>query len=437
MSESGDKHGTEKDANLTQQQIQQMIEYLHNKTHYKVVTSDEFKLMGPKAQSTPAPTKQDGARSKIGSQGATKSVKLEDSQQHSDTKTFICDPNFIRPRFPNFSGEEKSDTSFEVWKSDVKSVIQDGACSESIILQSIRSSLKGKARSLLLTLPGDASPDQIVHKLEGVYGNTYPSEQLIQTFYAAKQETGESVANYGMRLEGLLQTCIDRGDISLTARNEMLRSKLWSGLSDVNLRNASRYKFDTIHDFEALRMELRTIELDLKATASSPTSVSATSSKDAKKSQVSQISDSNSSSMDAILRKLGAMNKRMAEIEKKVEGSKGQSSTDYGDYDDSHAYSSRGSGMQSTHTGSFRGGSRGYFRGGSRGDFRGGSSGQYRGGSRGFRGGNRGGFRGSHSDGFRGGIRGGSRGGFRGHARGGYGGYQGYDQSHDDYLNCQ
>ena len=259
---------------------------------------------------------------------------------------------------------------------------------------------------------------------------------LFRTFYAAKQETGESVANYGMRLEGLLQTCIDRGDISLTARNEMLRSKLWSGLSDVNLRNASRYKFDTIRDFEALRMELRTIELDLKATASSPPSVSATSSKDAKKSQVSQISDSNSS-MDAIMRKLEAMNKRMAEIEKKVEGSKGQSSTDYVDYGDSHAYSSRGSGMQSTHTGSFRGGSRGYFRGGSRGDFRGGSSGQYRGGSRGFRGGNRGGFRGSHSDGFRGGFRGGSRGGFRGHARGGYGGYQGYDQSHDDYLNCQ
>ena len=64
MSESGDKHGTEKDANLTQQQIQQMIEYLHDKTDYKVVTSDEFKLMGPKAQSTPAPTKQGGTRSK-------------------------------------------------------------------------------------------------------------------------------------------------------------------------------------------------------------------------------------------------------------------------------------------------------------------------------------------------------------------------------------
>ena len=42
----------------------------------------------------------------------------------------------------------------------------------------------------------------------------------------------ESVADYGMRLEGLLQTCIDRGDISPISRNEMLRTKLWSGLSN-------------------------------------------------------------------------------------------------------------------------------------------------------------------------------------------------------------
>ena len=180
-----------------------------------------------------------------------------------------------------------------------------------------------------------------------VFENIHPSEQLFQTFYAAKQEAGESVANYGMRLESLLQTCIDRGEVSHGARNEMLRSKLWSGLSDTNLRNASRYKYDTIHDFETLRMELRTIELDLRTSASASPSVSATSSKDAsnKKSHISQVSDNNSS-MDAILRKLDAMNKRMTEIERKIEGSKGQSSTDQGAQGDSY-YSGRGSGTHS------------------------------------------------------------------------------------------
>jgi hypothetical protein len=40
-----------------------------------------------------------------------------------------------------------------------------------MILQAIRSTLKGKARSLLLTLPMDATPDQILQKLDGIYGN--------------------------------------------------------------------------------------------------------------------------------------------------------------------------------------------------------------------------------------------------------------------------
>ena len=50
----------------------------------------------------------------------------------------------------------------------------------------------------------------------------------------------------------------------------MLRTKLWSGLSYIGLRNASRYKFDTITDFETLRRELRTIELDPKTLPSTP-----------------------------------------------------------------------------------------------------------------------------------------------------------------------
>ena len=426
------------------QKMARMDEFLNKTAHL---------LSDSKAQGTPSHIEHGGARPKFDikesaqnvksdndtsdKQGNTKSVKSENvkpvksdkSTSHNDSntqnRTFICDPSFIRPRFPTFSGEEKSETSFEVWKNDVNCAIREGTCTESLILQAIRSSLKGKARSLLLTLHGDASPDQIVQKLEGVFGNIHPSEQLFQTFYAAKQEADETVANYGMRLESLLQTCIDRGEVSHGARNEMLRSKLWSGLSDTNLRNASRYKYDTIHDFETLRMELRTIELDLRTSASASPPVSATSSKDAgnKKSHISQVSD-NSSSMDAILRKLDAMNKRMTEIERNIEGSKGQSSTGQGAQGDSYN-SGRGSG---TH-------SRGTYRGGSRGDFRGGSNRQFRGGSRGFRGGTRGGVRGN--DGFSRGFRGGSRGGFRGHARGGYGGFQEYNQPQDDYLNYQ
>lgn len=69
------------------------------------------------------------------------------------------------------------------------------------------------------------------------------------------------MVDYGLRLESILQICIEREANSLDARNEMLKSKLLSFLKDNNLRNTSRNKFDTINDFEALRRELRTIIL--------------------------------------------------------------------------------------------------------------------------------------------------------------------------------
>ncbi|XP_061190384.1 paraneoplastic antigen Ma2 homolog [Saccostrea echinata] len=237
---------------------------------YKILTNDEYQLLRtPLDQSTP--TAEGGARPKVRNPSTVKFEPQEHNQpSHSDTCSgFVFDSSTVRPRFSVFSGEEKNETAFDVWKSDVQCALKDGACATHIILQAITSSLKGKARSLLLTLPTNATPQQILSRLDGVYGNIYPSEKLIQQFYASKQEEGETVVDFGMRLESILQRCIERKAISNDVKNEMLRTKLWSGLSDNNLRNASRYKYDTINDFETLRKELRTIELDMKLSAPS------------------------------------------------------------------------------------------------------------------------------------------------------------------------
>ena len=77
------------------------------------------------------------------------------------------------------------------------------------------------------------------------------------------------------------------------------------GLSDIDLRNSSCYKYDTITDFETLREELRTIELDLKSSASTASSLSVYVSGDKKKSQVLQISKPDiDASLNAVLKKL-------------------------------------------------------------------------------------------------------------------------------------
>ena len=304
-------------------------------------------------------------------------VEGTDDAQGQGHHSILYDSSVLRPRFPIFSGDDKSDVTFDVWKFEVKCAIREGTCSNALIAQSIRSSLRGKARSLLLTLPGLATPDLMIWKLEGVYGNIYPSEQLIQQFYAAKQEPKESVAEYGMRLEGLLQTCIDLGDISNGVRNDMLRSKLWSGLRDASLRNASRFKYDAITDFETLRMELRTIELDMNnANATYDTSASTSgTSKDSKK--VSKIGDSSDSRFDTILQKLDSLNKRISDIEKKVTPSNSPLSVPRQPYTNEHQ--DRGGYNRGARGGShsrFRGGSRGGYRGTSD-DFEGGSGGGY------------------------------------------------------------
>ena len=117
--------------------------------------------------------------------------KMQPAPDHANRTSIICDPSVLRPRFPIFSGEDKSETSFEVWKSDVKCAIREGTCSDALILQAIRTSLKGKARSLLLTLP-NATPTEIIAKLEGVYGNIYPTEQLIQQFTELNKTRGRA-----------------------------------------------------------------------------------------------------------------------------------------------------------------------------------------------------------------------------------------------------
>ncbi|VDI13372.1 Hypothetical predicted protein [Mytilus galloprovincialis] len=86
----------------------------------------------------------------------------------------------------------------------------------------------------------------------------------------------------------------------------MLRSKFWSGIRDPLLKNSSRYKFDTVKDFDQLRKEIRAIELEL-LNSEKPTSIV----------QHQPIS-SDSVKLDDILKKIDRMGKRLDTLEKKT-----------------------------------------------------------------------------------------------------------------------
>ncbi|KAK3751659.1 hypothetical protein QZH41_017450 [Actinostola sp. cb2023] len=169
------------------------------------------------------------------------------------------------PRISTFSGaSSKADVSFETWKFEVKCIMREKACHKDFLLQGVRKSLRGEACKLCMHLEEDASVETIVRKLEGVYGIVESGTTLLQQFYNAREENDESVAAYGCRLEEIVNRAINRGAVAKEQADEMLRSKLWTGLKDERIRNATRYKYEIIPDFDTLRAELRAMEQEIR-----------------------------------------------------------------------------------------------------------------------------------------------------------------------------
>ena len=109
----------------------------------------------------------------------------------------------------------------------------------------------------------------------------------------------QSVAEYGMKLESIIQSAVEKGDVSIATKNQMLKLKFWSGLKDPLLKYSSTYKFDTIKDFNQLIQEIRAIELELTNSDKGITIV-----------QHQPIS-SDSKKLDDILKKIDRMGKRL------------------------------------------------------------------------------------------------------------------------------
>jgi hypothetical protein len=104
--------------------------------------------------------------------------------------------------------------------------------------------------------------DEIVREMDATYGDVASTERLKKKFYSASQREGESIVDYSLRLEHLLvdsKITLDR-----KTRDVMLRNRLWSGLRNQDLKNATRYKFEAKLDYRRFRRELRLVEEEMK-----------------------------------------------------------------------------------------------------------------------------------------------------------------------------
>ena len=229
------------------------------------------------------------------------------------------------PQIPFFSGEDqKGDASFEVWKFELNCLIREGIYPNSLILQAIRKSLRGKSRDNLLTLGENASPSDILNKLEGIYGICSSKEVLLQQFYLVSQFEHESIADYSVRIENLLHRATLGRPIDASVQNEMLCAKLWNGLKDPLLKNSCRFMFETEKNFSRLMKYIRSVEQDLSASAAAKQLSSASNSTDAKASkdaktaaQSLHATDKSSQKFDNIYNQMKQFREKFKDLEKK------------------------------------------------------------------------------------------------------------------------
>ena len=193
-------------------------------------------------------------------QGATGSVKPEPSSSARPEFTYLN-----KPYISQFSGVEptpKNESTFESWRLEIESLRSSNIFPEYMVTQSIRNSLKVPARNTLLTLGPRASSEEILHKLESVFGNVASGQSIMQEFYTAVQQPDENVTMWSLRLEEILQRVAEKSSISAEQKNVMLRERFWRSLHSTELQNATQVYYHQTKDFEELRRKVRAEEYE-------------------------------------------------------------------------------------------------------------------------------------------------------------------------------
>ncbi|XP_061180596.1 uncharacterized protein LOC133189208 [Saccostrea echinata] len=210
--------------------------------NYRVLTKEEYDVL------VNASLKQSNTSTPLGKPNMSPMARLLNSKPLNfdfpktpdvpSTPTCTISTQYNFPKLPTFSGADdpkQGEVKYEVWNFEVKCIQNSGQYPEHILLQSVRNSLKGLARSMLVSIGENASLKDILTKLDGFFGNVASGETLMQSFYNDMQKEGESLVVYASRLEDTLSKAIKVGYIDAVAKDAMLRSKFWTGLYNAEI----------------------------------------------------------------------------------------------------------------------------------------------------------------------------------------------------------
>ena len=169
------------------------------------------------------------------------------------------------PSLVKFSGgKAKGEASYRKWKFEVQELIS-GNCPEYKIRRAIQKSLFGTAGDSFITLAKETSVADILCKFDKLFQPAEDVEHVFGKFYAAKQDSAESLSDWYVRIE----TILDTPSLELTSdqKEKMLRARFWKGLHSESLKNGLRHKFDNNSTSVELHDSARIIAEEVGATA--------------------------------------------------------------------------------------------------------------------------------------------------------------------------
>ena len=117
---------------------------------------------------------------------------------------------------------------------------------ESQIGLAIRKSVRYQAKRAIMPLGVTATVEEIMNKLQPVFGNLATRGSIMKEFYTASQKQDESVPAWGLSLEEILQKATKKRQIKAEEKNDLLTDTFWRSLCSERLKNAMRVHFESI-----------------------------------------------------------------------------------------------------------------------------------------------------------------------------------------------
>ena len=145
-----------------------------------------------------------------------------------------------------FSGTEPipdNELTFDQWRIDVRSY--QTSVPDHILLPAVRKSIVGKAQSVVRTLGPNYSVEDVIKCLVREYEGVASSDIVFKEFYQLKQERGEKVQIFSIRLRDALTNLTSRFPERVPAKDhdKMLRDRFFYGIK-AKMRNSIRHLYD-------------------------------------------------------------------------------------------------------------------------------------------------------------------------------------------------